>query len=106
MSTYPSNSFVPPTISADDFRALQLENAKMERKIESLKRKNAVLSKKNKRNYLRIRLIRQYLRTLPLHLHDWSDEVDYGTVASNVKTNNAINSILSNVPAPKKWKNS
>lgn len=91
----------PPLNAADQYYNLQRENAKMRDKIESLKNKNAILSKKNKRNYWRIRLIRQYINTLPKHSYEWADGIDYGIAQANVKTTNAINKILSNIPTPK-----
>lgn len=106
MNTTPSkhNNLNPTMNTADQYYALQLENAKMADKIESLKTKNAILSKKNKQNYLRIRLIRQHLLSLQRVTHEWSDSMDYGIVQANVNTINTVNKILSTIPTPKNRK--
>lgn len=78
-------------------KALETENLKL---IE----KNSFLSRKNKVNTLRLRLIRTYLNTLSTDSYSYggdSDLYDYAVCKTNAETTNVINKIVSSIPDPK-----
>lgn len=84
---------------ANKLLAQQVEELRKEN--TRLNEENSMLKKKNARNVLRFRLIRQYLRTLRTSYDQYYSSTEIAVCDANQRVENVLNKILSSELDPK-----